>query len=325
MNPLRIKCCATTQRKALLYIYRLRMINMLFVEQICRQINLFLKIFPDVSSLWRRLSITCQAANTNMQIWDEPWRLQTLLHNDIQGRTDMKTVENSRKELNNVCMNVSSTCRPKPERQCSTTIYYQHNSLFQRQKTNVLEFIIWPARIRVCTCKKHLAGHHDRRLAVRYFQPWYVFPTKETHDTTTHFPSYKCSLTQETHITREFVPLSRKQKSLVICVPLHKNHTSLARKHKSLNICVALNRKHIITRNMCLRAGEQISLLICVPLPRKHISLVICVPLHRKHIITRDMCSPTQETDIPSGMCSPTQKTHNHQGYVFPYTGNRYP
>ena len=44
------KCCTTTQMKALLYIYRLRMINMLFVEQICRQINFYLKIFPDVSS-----------------------------------------------------------------------------------------------------------------------------------------------------------------------------------------------------------------------------------------------------------------------------------
>ena len=78
-----IKCCAMTQMKALLYIYRLRMKNMLFVEEICRQINFFLKIFPDVSSLWRRLLITCQAANTDVQIWDEPWRLQTLPHNDI--------------------------------------------------------------------------------------------------------------------------------------------------------------------------------------------------------------------------------------------------
>ena len=259
-----IKCCVMTQMKALLYIYRLRMINMLFVEQICCQINFFSKIFPDVSSLWRRLSITCQAANTDMKIWDKPWRLQTLPHNDIQGRTDMKTGENRGKELNNICMNVSSTCRPKPERQCSTTIYCQRNSLFQRQKTNILVFIIWPARIRVCAGKKHLAGHHDRRPAVRYFQPWYVFPTKETHDTTTHFPSYMCSLTQETHITREFCSPIQKKKSLVICVPLHKNHTSLvigvplARKHKSLKICVALNSKHVITRNMCSRAGEQI-------------------------------------------------------------------
>ena len=56
-----IKCCETTQMKALLYIYRLRMINMLFVEQISWQISL-LKIFSDVSSLWRRLSITSQAS-----------------------------------------------------------------------------------------------------------------------------------------------------------------------------------------------------------------------------------------------------------------------
>ena len=143
------KCCATTQMKALLYIYRLRMINMLFVEQICRQINFFSKIFPDVFSLWRRLSITCQAANTDMKIWDEPWRLQTLPHNDIQGRTDMKTGENRGKELNNICMNVSSTYPQKPERQWSTMIYYQSNSLLQRQKKNLV-FIISPAKIKVC-------------------------------------------------------------------------------------------------------------------------------------------------------------------------------
>ena len=50
-----IKCCQTTQMKALLYIYQLRMINMLFVEQISCQISLS-KIFSDVSSLWRSLS-----------------------------------------------------------------------------------------------------------------------------------------------------------------------------------------------------------------------------------------------------------------------------
>ena len=239
-----IKCCAMTQMKALLYIYRLRMINMMFVEQICHQINFFSKIFPDVSSLWRRLSLTRQAANTDMQIWDEPWRLQTPPHNDIQVRTDMKTGENRGKELNNICMNVSSTCRPKPERQCSTTIYCQRNSLFQREKTNILVFIIWPARIRVYAGKKNLAGHHDRRPAVRYFQPWYVFPTKETRDTTTHFPSYKCSLTQETHITREF------------CSPIQKTEipgdmsSSTQEPHITSDRC-SPSQKTQISKDMC--------------------------------------------------------------------------
>ena len=58
----------------------------------------------------------CQAANTDMQIWDEPWRLQTPPHDDIQGRTDMKMGEHRGKELNNICMNVS-TCPQKTERQ----------------------------------------------------------------------------------------------------------------------------------------------------------------------------------------------------------------
>ena len=45
-----------------------------------------------------------------------------------------KTGENRGKELNNVWMNFSPTCRQKPECQCSTTIYCQHNSIFHRQK-----------------------------------------------------------------------------------------------------------------------------------------------------------------------------------------------
>ena len=46
---------------------------------------------------------------------------------------EMKTGENRGKELNNICMNVSST----PERQWSTMIYYQRNSLLQRQKKKI--------------------------------------------------------------------------------------------------------------------------------------------------------------------------------------------
>jgi len=42
----------------------------------------------------------------------------------------MKTGENRGKELKNVWMNFSPTCHHKPERQCSTTIYCQHNSIF---------------------------------------------------------------------------------------------------------------------------------------------------------------------------------------------------
>ena len=40
----------------------------------------------------------------------------------------------SRKGVNNMWMNFSPTCRQKPECQCSTTIYCQHNSIFHRQK-----------------------------------------------------------------------------------------------------------------------------------------------------------------------------------------------
>ena len=39
-----------------------------------------------------------------------------------------------RKGGHNMWMNFSPTCRQKPECQCSTTIYCQHNSIFHRQK-----------------------------------------------------------------------------------------------------------------------------------------------------------------------------------------------
>ena len=40
-KPFKIECCATTQTKALQYIYCRLMTNTLFVEQISRQINFF--------------------------------------------------------------------------------------------------------------------------------------------------------------------------------------------------------------------------------------------------------------------------------------------
>ena len=60
--------------------------------------------------------------------------------------------ENGRKSLkgtqHNEWMNFSPTCRQKPERQCSTMIYCQRNSIFHRQK-KIIVFIIWPAKIGV--------------------------------------------------------------------------------------------------------------------------------------------------------------------------------
>ena len=50
--------------------------------------------------------------------------------------------ENGRKSLkgtqHNEWMNFSPTCRQKPERQCSTMIYCQRNSIFHRQKKIIL-------------------------------------------------------------------------------------------------------------------------------------------------------------------------------------------
>ena len=86
-EPFTIKCYATTQTKALLYI-KLLMINTLFVEQISPQINFFTKNIQHCSSLWRRLS---RSSFTDMQIWDEPWGFLTLPYHDTQGITQPRT------------------------------------------------------------------------------------------------------------------------------------------------------------------------------------------------------------------------------------------
>ena len=105
--------------------------------------------------LWRRLSIMCRATKISsfidMQIWDEPCRLQTPLYDDTQGNINRR--ENRGKQLKNVGMNFSPTCRQKPERQCSTTIYCQRNLILQRQKKYIV-FIISPAENRFCCGKK---------------------------------------------------------------------------------------------------------------------------------------------------------------------------
>ena len=64
---------------------------------------------------------------------------------------------------------------------------------------------------------------------------------------------------------------------------------------------------------------ENISLVICAPLPGKNISLVTCVPPTQEMHITSDVCFPTRETHndicfpsnathITSDMCPPTQE-----------------
>ena len=149
-EPFAIKCCATTQTKALLYIYWPLMINMLFVEQISFQIN-----FSAGNILCGGdLSITCRATKRSsfidMQIWDEPCRLQTPPYDDTQGNVNRR--ENGRKLRKGTrkrVMNFSPTCRQKPERQYSRTICCQRNSILQRPKKYIV-FIIWPAEIGFC-------------------------------------------------------------------------------------------------------------------------------------------------------------------------------
>ena len=126
---------ATTQTKALLYIYWLLMINTLFVEQISPKSTSLPKIFSVVllcrGDFRSRAGQRKRSSFTDMQIWDEPWGFQTPPYDDTQGITDMKTGKNRGKELKNVwIMNFSTTCCQKAERECTTTIYCQRNSIF---------------------------------------------------------------------------------------------------------------------------------------------------------------------------------------------------
>ena len=82
----------------------------------------------------------------------------------------MKTGENREKELNKVEMNFSPTCRQKLQRQCSTTIYCQRNSIFHRQKKKVILFIYLTGQNRGLSGLKNIW-----RPAVRYFEPCNFF------------------------------------------------------------------------------------------------------------------------------------------------------
>ena len=145
----------TTQTKALLYIYWLLMINTLFVEWIscqnqllCRQ-YLVEEIFDHLPGNEKdQLSPICSYGT---------WRLETPPYDDTQSQSIYKRTWKQGKttERNSTtCEWISPTCREKPERQCSTTIYCQRNLIFHiRQQKNIV-FIIWPAKIRVCPAEK---------------------------------------------------------------------------------------------------------------------------------------------------------------------------
>ena len=137
-EPFTIKCCAMYDpTKALLYIYWLLMINTLFVEWISRQ-NQLLRPKYLVEETFNhlpgnekdQLSPICSCGT---------WRLETLPYDDTQSQSIYKRTWKRGKtpERNSTtCEWISPTCRWKPERQCSTTIYCQCNLIFHVRKKN---------------------------------------------------------------------------------------------------------------------------------------------------------------------------------------------
>ena len=94
-------------------------------------------------------------------------RLETPPYDDTQSRTDIKTRENCGKELYNVWIHFSPTCRQNLNINVVITIYCQQNSIFLKQKNiqNSIHYLTGQNR-----CLSRLKNH-DRRPAVRYFQP----------------------------------------------------------------------------------------------------------------------------------------------------------
>ena len=71
------------------------------------QINFFTENIFSVVLLCRgdfrsRAGQRKRSSFTDMQIWDDPWGFQTPLYDDTQGRANIKTRKNHRKELYNV-------------------------------------------------------------------------------------------------------------------------------------------------------------------------------------------------------------------------------
>ena len=134
------------------------MINTLFVEWISRQNQLLCRKYLVEETFDHlpgnekdQLSPICSYGT---------WRLETPQYDDTQSQSIYKRTWKWGKtpERNSTtCEWISPTCREKPERQCSTTIYCQRNLIFSiRQKKKIIVFIIWPAKIRVCPAKKNI-------------------------------------------------------------------------------------------------------------------------------------------------------------------------
>ena len=143
-KPFAIKCCAMTQTEALLYIYWLLITNTLFVEQILPKSTSLPEYLATFSLCGGDFRKRKGSSFTDMQI------IYRMNLGDFRHRCTMKLKvyinrhENGRKSwkgVNNMWMNFSPTCCQKPECQCSTTIYCQHNSIFHRQKKLLFVFL----------------------------------------------------------------------------------------------------------------------------------------------------------------------------------------
>ena len=133
------------------------------------------EIFSDVSShLWRRLSITCRATKrmvcryrTNLGdfrhrrmlgIYKRTWkRAKTAKRNSTKCKWIFHQLAAKNFNVNVVQRSTASVIRYSIGKKKKSYIIH----LFDRPKSGIVR------------AKKYLAGHHDRRPAVRYFEPWY--------------------------------------------------------------------------------------------------------------------------------------------------------
>ena len=148
------------------------MINTLFVEWISRQNQLLCRKYLVEETFDHlpgnekdQLSPICSYGT---------WRLETPQYDDTQSQSIYKRTwkwGKTPERKSTACEWISPTCREKPERQCSTTIYCQRNLIFHIRQKKLLYSLFDRPKSGFVRPKKYLAGHHDRRPTVRYFEP----------------------------------------------------------------------------------------------------------------------------------------------------------
>ena len=153
------------------------------------------EIFSDVSShLWRRLSITCRATKRMV------WRYRTNLR-DFRHRRTLGIYKQTWKRAK-IGERNSTTCKGIFHQLTAKNL---NVNVVQRSTVSVIRYSTGKKKSYIIhlfdrpksgfvRAKKYLAGHHDRRPAVRYFEPWFFEPRNTETQYTRNLPRSRVTL-----------------------------------------------------------------------------------------------------------------------------------